>query len=46
MFSFIFNISNDITNIIIQCISDAYIQVSSFVAGTLLIFFSQRNFLS
>ena len=43
-FLLFFNISNGITNIIIKCISDAYIQVSSFVAGTLLIFFSLEKF--
>ena len=43
-FFLFFNINNEILNIIIKCISDAYIQVSSFVAGTLLIFFSIEKF--
>ena len=40
-----FNIDNDLWFIIQKAISDAYIQVSTFVAGTLLLFFSLEKFL-
>ncbi len=40
-----FNIDHDLWSIIQKSISDAYIQVTSFVAGTLLLFYSLEKFL-
>ena len=40
-----FNIGNDTWDIIKSSIADAYIQVTSFVAGTLLFFYSLENYL-
>ena len=39
------NLDNEVINIIQNSISDAYIGVSSFVAGTLLVFYSLEKFL-
>ena len=40
-----FNIDHDVWLIIQQSVSDAYIQVSTFVAGTLILFYSLEKFL-
>ena len=40
------NLDNEVINIIQSSVSDAYIAVSSFVAGTLLIFYSLEKFLN
>ena len=41
-----FNLDNEVLNIIQSSVADAYIAVSSFVAGTLLIFYSLEKFLN
>ena len=40
------NLDNEVLNIIQSSVADAYIAVSSFVAGTLLIFYSLEKFLN
>ena len=42
--AFLFNIDNDTWIIIKSSIADAYINVTSFVAGTFLIFFFRKIF--
>ena len=42
--SVISNLENDLFHIIINCIADAYLQVSVFVAGVLLIFYGLESF--
>ena len=39
-------LDNEVLNIIQSSVADAYIAVSSFVAGTLLIFYSLEKFLN